>query len=50
VACHNQAVAYGIPYATTLPAASAAVEAIQAMRGEPVAVRSLHEWHQNEQG
>jgi carbamoyl-phosphate synthase large subunit len=38
-------VAHGIPYATTLSAASAAVEAIQAMRGEPVSVRSLQEWH-----
>jgi carbamoyl-phosphate synthase large subunit len=39
-------VSHGIPYATTLSAASAAVDAIQAMRQEPVAVRSLQEWHQ----
>jgi carbamoyl-phosphate synthase large subunit len=39
-------VSHGIPYATTLSAASAAVEAIQAMRSEPVAVKSLQEWHQ----
>jgi carbamoyl-phosphate synthase large subunit len=40
-------VAHGIPYATTLSAASAAVEAIRAMREGPVAVRSLQEWHRS---
>ena len=44
-ALRRAVVAHGIPYATTLSAASAAVEAIQAMREEPVAVRSLQEWH-----
>jgi carbamoyl-phosphate synthase large subunit len=46
-ALRRAVVAHGIPYATTLSAASAAVEAIQAMRGEPVAVRSLQEWHKD---
>jgi carbamoyl-phosphate synthase large subunit len=46
-ALRRAVVAHGIPYATTLSAASAAVEAIQAMREEPVAVRSLQEWHQD---
>jgi carbamoyl-phosphate synthase large subunit len=44
-ALRQTAVTYGIPYTTTLSAASAAVEAIQAMRGEQVYVRSLQEWH-----
>jgi len=44
-ALRRAAVAYGIPYATTLSAASAAVEAIRAMRAEQVSVRSLQEWH-----
>jgi carbamoyl-phosphate synthase large subunit len=44
-ALRRTAVAYGIPYTTTLSAASAAVEAIRAMRGGRVRVRSLQEWH-----
>jgi carbamoyl-phosphate synthase large subunit len=44
-ALRRTAIAYGIPYTTTLSAASAAVEAIQAMREERVSVRSLQEWH-----
>jgi hypothetical protein len=35
-----------VPYTTTLSAASAAVQAIRAMREEQVQVRSLQEWHQ----
>jgi carbamoyl-phosphate synthase large subunit len=46
-ALRRAVVSHGIPYATTLSAASAAVDAIQAMRQEPVAVRSLQEWHQD---
>jgi carbamoyl-phosphate synthase large subunit len=45
-ALRQTAVAYGIPYTTTLSAASAAMEAIQAMREEQVRVRSLQEWHE----
>jgi carbamoyl-phosphate synthase large subunit len=48
-ALRRAVVAHGIPYATTLSAASAVVEAIQAMRGEPVTVMSLQEWHQDGQ-
>jgi carbamoyl-phosphate synthase large subunit len=44
-ALRRMAVAYGVPYTTTLSAASAAVEAIQAMRSEQVSVSSLQEWH-----
>jgi carbamoyl-phosphate synthase large subunit len=44
-ALRRAVVAYGVPYATTLSAASAMVEAIQAMREEQVTVRSLQEWH-----
>jgi carbamoyl-phosphate synthase large subunit len=44
-ALRRAVVAFGIPYATTLSAASAAVEAIRAMRAERVDVRSLQEWH-----
>jgi carbamoyl-phosphate synthase large subunit len=46
-ALRRAVVSHGVPYATTLSAASAAVDAIQAMRQEPVAVRSLQEWHAN---
>jgi carbamoyl-phosphate synthase large subunit len=45
VALRRTAVAYGVPYTTTLSAASAAVQAIRAMREEQVRVRSLQEWH-----
>jgi carbamoyl-phosphate synthase large subunit len=44
-ALRRAAVAYHVPYATTLSAASAAVQAIRAMREEQVSVRSLQEWH-----
>jgi carbamoyl-phosphate synthase large subunit len=44
-ALRRRAVAYGVPYTTTLSAASAAVEAIEAMHGEQVCVSSLQEWH-----
>jgi carbamoyl-phosphate synthase large subunit len=44
-ALRRTAVTFGVPYTTTLSAASAAVEAIQAMRDEQVRVRSLQEWH-----
>jgi carbamoyl-phosphate synthase large subunit len=40
------AVTHGVPYTTTLSAASAAVAAIRAMREEQVSVRSLQEWHE----
>jgi carbamoyl-phosphate synthase large subunit len=44
-ALRRAAVTHNLPYATTLSAASAAVEAIRAMRGGTVSVRSLQEWH-----
>jgi carbamoyl-phosphate synthase large subunit len=44
-ALRRAAVSYGVPYTTTLSAASAAVQAIRAMREEQVQVRSLQEWH-----
>jgi carbamoyl-phosphate synthase large subunit len=44
-ALRRAVVAHGIPYATTLSAASAVVDAIQTMRREQVTVRSLQEWH-----
>jgi carbamoyl-phosphate synthase large subunit len=47
-ALRRTAVAYGVPYTTTLSAASAAVEAIQAMRSEQVSVSSLQEWHKGD--
>ncbi|HEU4585464.1 MAG TPA: carbamoyl-phosphate synthase large subunit [Gemmatimonadaceae bacterium] len=40
------AVAHRIPYTTTLSAASAACDAILAMRFRPPHVRSLQEWHE----
>jgi carbamoyl-phosphate synthase large subunit len=40
------AVAHRIPYTTTLSAASAACDAILAMRFRPPRVRSLQEWHE----
>jgi carbamoyl-phosphate synthase large subunit len=43
-------VSYGIPYATTLSAASAAVQAIKEMREEQVSVRCLQEWHKTAHG
>ena len=44
-ALRRAVVSHGVPYATTLSAASAAVEAIRAMRDEEVSVRSLQQWH-----
>ena len=44
-ALRRTAVTYGIPYTTTLSAASAVVEAIREMRQEQVSVCSLQEWH-----
>jgi carbamoyl-phosphate synthase large subunit len=41
----RMAVSYGVPYTTTLSAASAAVQAIQAMRNGHIHVSSLQEWH-----
>jgi carbamoyl-phosphate synthase large subunit len=43
-ALRRAAVTHGVPYTTTLSAASAAVEAIQAMRNSQVRVKSLQEW------
>ncbi|MBN1579634.1 MAG: carbamoyl-phosphate synthase large subunit [Anaerolineae bacterium] len=43
-ALRRAAVTHGVPYTTTLSAASAAVEAIRAMRESEVSVRSLQEW------
>jgi carbamoyl-phosphate synthase large subunit len=39
------AIAHHVPYTTTLSAASAACDAILALRSRPIAVRSLQEWH-----
>jgi carbamoyl-phosphate synthase large subunit len=44
-ALRRMAVSYGVPYTTTLSAASAAVQAIQAMRSGQIRVSSLQEWH-----
>ena len=44
-ALRRTAVTHGIPYTTTLSAASAVVEAIREMRQEQVSVCSLQEWH-----
>jgi carbamoyl-phosphate synthase large subunit len=44
-ALRRAAVTYSIPYTTTLSAASAAVEAIRAMRENGIRVHSLQEWH-----
>ncbi len=43
-ALRRAAVTHGVPYTTTLSAASAAVEAIRAMRESEVGVKSLQEW------
>ena len=40
------AVAHRIPYTTTMSAASAACDAILALRSRPAGVRSLQEWHE----
>jgi carbamoyl-phosphate synthase large subunit len=40
------AVAHRVPYFTTLSAASAACDAILALRFRPPSVRSLQEWHE----
>ena len=39
------AIAHHIPYTTTLSAASAACDAVLAMRSRPASVTSLQEWH-----
>ena len=45
MAMRRAAVAYSVPYTTTLSAAWAAVQAIRAMQGNDWTVRSLQEWH-----
>jgi carbamoyl-phosphate synthase large subunit len=40
------ALAHRVPYTTTLSAASAALDAIQALRNQERGVRSVQEWHQ----
>jgi carbamoyl-phosphate synthase large subunit len=45
-AIRKAAVACGVAYTTTLSAASAAVQAIRALRQYPLEVRSLQEWYQ----
>ena len=45
-AMRRAALEYGIPYTTTLSAASAASDAIIAMRSRQVSVRPLQEWHE----
>ena len=39
------AIAHHVAYTTTLSAASAACDAVLALRSRPPAVRSLQEWH-----
>jgi carbamoyl-phosphate synthase large subunit len=41
----QQAIAHGVPYTTTLSAASAACDAVLALRSRPPAVRCLQDWH-----
>ncbi|MBN1933894.1 MAG: carbamoyl-phosphate synthase large subunit, partial [Anaerolineae bacterium] len=43
-ALRRAAVTHGVPYTTTLSAASAAAEAIRAMRESEISVKSLQEW------
>jgi carbamoyl-phosphate synthase large subunit len=40
------ALQHRVPYTTTMSAASAACDAITALRSEPGEVRSLQEWHE----
>jgi carbamoyl-phosphate synthase large subunit len=40
------AIAHGVPYTTTLSAASAACDAVLALRSRRPSVRSLQEWHE----
>jgi carbamoyl-phosphate synthase large subunit len=40
------AIAYRVPYTTTLSAASAACDAVLALRSRTPSVRSLQEWHE----
>jgi len=40
------AIAHGVPYTTTLSAASAACDAVLSLRSRRPSVRSLQEWHQ----
>jgi carbamoyl-phosphate synthase large subunit len=47
-AIRRNALLAGVPYFTTMPAALAAVDALEAsdlMKGSPPQVRSLQEWH-----
>jgi carbamoyl-phosphate synthase large subunit len=41
----QQAIAHGVPYTTTLSAASAACDAVLALRSRPPVVRCLQDWH-----
>jgi carbamoyl-phosphate synthase large subunit len=41
----QQAIAHRVPYTTTLSAASAACDAVLALRSRPPAVRCLQDWH-----
>src|SRR5579862_2748615 len=41
----QEAIAHGVPYTTTLSAASAACDAVLALRSRPPAVRCLQDWH-----
>jgi carbamoyl-phosphate synthase large subunit len=41
----QEAIAHGVPYTTTLSAASAACDAILALRSRPPVVRCLQDWH-----
>ncbi len=43
-AMRRAAIAYKVPYLTTMSATSAACDAIEALRSEPPRVRSLQEW------
>jgi carbamoyl-phosphate synthase large subunit len=40
------AIAHGVPYTTTLSAASAACDAVLSLRSREASVRSLQEWHE----
>src|SRR5690606_26589734 len=41
----RQTLMSGVPYCTTIAAAAAAVEAVEAQRSTPLSVRSLQEYH-----
>jgi carbamoyl-phosphate synthase large subunit len=40
----------GVPYFTTMAAATAAIGAIERLRGDPLTVRSLQEYHGTAEG